>query len=214
MHHDYAVIFDMDGVIFDSERAYIEVFRRFCARDGIDCDEATCLKAIGSTRENTRRIFLDAYGEDFPFDSYYSECRDSLAESGVDLKPGVREIFTFLSDAQIPTALASSTSRASVVRMLTDAGLIDYFDAIICGDMITRSKPDPEIFFTAAAAIEKEPARCFVIEDSFNGIRAAHAAGMRPLMVPDLLQPDEALRALCEEVFPSLDEVREYLMRN
>lgn len=213
MNRRTGVIMDMDGVIFDSERAYIEVFRAFCARDGIECDEQTCLRAIGSTREKTRRIFLETYGEDFPFERYYSECRDSLAQMGVDRKPGVGEWFDYLRESRIPVALASSTSRESVERMLTDAGLIGYFDVLVCGDMVSRSKPDPEIFLTAAQAIGIPPASCYVVEDSFNGIRAAHAAGMHPIMVPDLLQPDDCIRALAEVVLPSLFEVKEYFSK-
>lgn len=208
---DFAVIFDMDGVIFDSERAYIDVFRSLCARDGIECDEDICLAVIGSNLDSTRQMFLDRYGEDFAFEKYYDECREVLSRIGFALKPGVHEIFKFLSKNHIPIALASSTSRESVTRMLTNAGLYEYFDAVICGDMVRYSKPHPEIFLTAAAAIGHSPDTCYVIEDSFNGIRAAHAAGMHPLMVPDILQPDEEIRALSEAVLPSLFETRAYL---
>ena len=93
---------------------------------------------------------------------------------------------------------------------IRDAGLLPYFDRIIGGDQVTHSKPNPEIFLKVADALNAKPEDCYIIEDSFNGIRAAHAAGMHPIMVPDLLDPDDEIKELYEEIFPSLVEVRKY----
>ena len=124
---------------------------------------------------------------------------------------GAREILADLAARGVPLALASSTEGALVRRELDEAGLLRFFDALVCGDQVRRSKPDPEIFLTAAARLGVEPERCFVIEDSFNGVRAAAAAGMRPLMVPDLLPPDEEMRRLSEAILPDLAAAGRYL---
>ena len=203
------VIFDMDGVIFDSERVYIEGYVKYAA-DYPDI-RAVSLSCVGTTGKRTREIFLERYGEDFPFDAYYQKVREYVMQHQIPLKPCVREIFAYLKENRIPTALASSTRQERVNKLLTDEGLTDCFDAIICGDMVFNSKPHPEIFLTAAERIGIAPADCYVLEDSYNGIRAAHNAGMHPIMVPDILQPDDEIRALTEAVLPDLGAVIDYL---
>ena len=114
-----------------------------------------------------------------------------------------------LKGAHIPVALATSTAQASVLKELQDAGIRDYFDQVICGDMVSHSKPHPEIFLTACAALGAQPEKTIVIEDSYNGIRAAHAGGMMPVMVPDLLQPTGEIEQMTMAVCESLLEVKE-----
>ena len=205
------VIFDMDGVIFDSERAVTEAYKRLAPKYGLSDIEQACLESIGATYERTREIFLSYHGRDLDYDAYREEVRQELSKKDFDIKPGVFELFDWLKDKGIPAALASSTRTVSVYRMLDSAGLTDRFKAIVCGDTVTHSKPHPEIFLKAAQELGAEPSDCYVIEDSFNGIRAAHAAGMHPIMVPDMLRPDEEIRALAEVVLPSLFEVRDHL---
>ena len=204
------VIFDMDGVIFDSERAYIEAYKKLAPKYGLGDVERACIESIGVTRDVTKQIFISYHGSDFDFESYREEIAEELSNKEFDIKPGVYELFDWLKEKKAGVALASSTRRHSVMRMLGSAGLTDRFSIIVCGDMVTRSKPHPEIFLTAAEGLGAEPEDCFVIEDSFNGIRAAHAAGMRPIMVPDIKQPDDEISALCEVVLPSLNEVIRY----
>ncbi len=168
------VIFDMDGVIFDSERAYIEAYKRLAPKYGLGDVEQACIDSIGVTFDKAREIFCSYKGGDL-------------------------------------TALASSTRHATVSGMLDKAGLTERFSAIVCGDMVAHSKPHPEIFFTAAERLGAPAADCWVIEDSYNGIRAAHNAGMHPLMVPDVLQPDDEMLKLADAVLPSLIEVKDYL---
>ncbi len=205
---EFAVIFDMDGVLLDSERAYIDAYMRFAS--GYEDIKATTLACIGANGAKTREIFLGKYGEDFPFDSYYRQVTSFVRSHPVPLKPYAEEILIFLSENHIPIALASSTNSAAVHRMLDTAGLTGYFDRLICGDMVSHSKPHPEIFLAAAQALGIAPASCMVVEDSYNGIRGAAAAGMHPLMVPDIVQPDDEIRALCDGVFPTLYEAQEY----
>ena len=208
-HIPITVIFDMDGVLFDSESVYIEGYVMY-AREYPDIRE-TSLSCVGANGRKTREIFLQKYGKDFPFDDYYQKVKAYVSSHPIPLKPGVFTIMNDLRGNGAKIALASSTSTASVMRMLDEAGLTEYFDVIVCGDMVSHSKPHPEIFLTAAERLGTEARDCFVIEDSYNGVRAAHNAGMRPIMVPDLLQPDEEIRNLAETVLPNLTEAAEYL---
>jgi len=127
------------------------------------------------------------------------------------MKPGVRQLLDDLQAAGCRIALASSTQTDIVEKELSDAGLRDYFSAVVGGDRAKRSKPNPDIFLVAAGLLGEEPENCIVIEDSFNGIRAAKAAGMTAVMVPDQLEPDEEIRALADLVLPSLLDVKEWI---
>lgn len=209
------VIFDMDGVIFDSERCYIDAYKKLAPKYGLvdfDAVHRACMESIGVTRAKTREIFIKCVGHDFDYYRYREDVQEELNRSEFELKPGVFELFDWLKENGVPVALASSTRFETVSRMLADAGLTDYFSCIVCGDMVSRSKPDPEIFLTAAERLSAGPSDCYVIEDSYNGIRAAHAAGMHPIMVPDILQPDEEIRGLSEAVLPALTDVKGYLI--
>ena len=208
------VVFDMDGVIFDSERAYIDAYKQLAPQYGLDDVDAVhraCMDSIGVTRETTKRIFFSYVGREFDYDRYRDEVGEILSKTDYEIKPGVYELFAWLESQGASIALASSTRFVSVKQVLDHADLTRYFDVIVCGDMVSNSKPHPEIFLTAAERLGVEPEDCYVIEDSYNGIRAAHAAGMHPIMVPDILQPDEEIRGLAEVVLPSLREVRAYL---
>jgi beta-phosphoglucomutase-like phosphatase (HAD superfamily) len=110
------------------------------------------------------------------------------------VKPGVRELLEYLKSSSFRTAVASSTYTHIVEKELSDAGILPFFDRIVGGDQVSRSKPNPDIFLRAAEVLDTAPEACLVIEDSYNGIRAAKAAGMRAIMVPDLLQPDALSR--------------------
>ena len=208
MKPSFAVIFDMDGVLFDSESVYIEGYVKY-ASDYPDIRE-TSLSCVGANGKKTREIFLAKYGEDFPFDDYYRKVKAYVRSNPIPLKKGAAEILKFLSENNIPLALASSTSTPSVMKMLEEAYLLPYFDKIICGDMVSHSKPHPEIFLKTAEELGYAPENCYVIEDSYNGIRAAYNAGMIPVMVPDILQPDEEIREKLRFLFPDLPAVQEF----
>ena len=214
MKNDLFVIFDMDGVIFDSERAYINAFRDICEQDGVPFIEEACIECIGANWNKTKLIYEKWYGEDWDFPYYYDKVREVLGKLVFPLKPGVFELLDCLKNDHSKIALASSTREVTVRRMLSYADLLKYFDVVICGDMVSHSKPHPEIFLTAAERLGAEPSKCFVIEDSYNGIRCAHNAGMRPIMVPDILQPDEEIKSLAEVVLPTLNEVIPYIKEN
>ena len=162
-------------------------------------------------------MFKTRFGEDFPFDERQKDLSrmfHARADGGrLPMKPGIRELLEALKDAGLKTAVASSTRKAVVEQELRDAGLRDFFDEVIGGDMLQRSKPAPDIYLMACGAIGTAPGDAYAIEDSHNGIRAAKAAGMRPLMVPDLAAPTEEMKDLAEAILPSLTEVLDYLRK-
>ncbi len=211
-----AVVFDMDGVIFDSEKLVVECWVETADKYGIVGVAETCKECLGLNRLAAKEKFLERYGQEFPYDSYKQEMSDlyhkRAREGALQMKPGVVELLRFLKDKDIKIALASSTREAVVKWELTDAGVIDYFDVIVCGDMVSRSKPDPEIFLKACELLQVEPETAFGIEDSYNGIRAAHAGGLRPIMVPDMAEPTDEMRELSEMILPSLLDVKEYIL--
>ena len=210
-----AVVFDMDGVIFDSERAVMQCWKEVASRHNIPDIEKAILACTGTTMVRTREIMLNLYGADFPYDEYARESSvifHSRYDGGrLPMKPGVKELLTFLKEHDKKIALASSTRQQVVTDELRDAGIIEYFDRIICGDMVSRSKPAPDIFLKACEELNISPSDSYAIEDSSNGIRAAHAGGLHPIMVPDLLPADEEMQSLAEIVLPSLTSVMEYL---
>ena len=210
-----AVLFDMDGVIFDTERAIIECWKLVAPEAGIKDIEAFCQDALGTNSQVTRELFVNRYGAEVDYDGLNQKKRDlfmRMFDAGlVAVKPGVRELLGYLKDNGIKVALASSTSSKSVLREIIAAGLEKYFDEIVCGDMVERSKPAPDIWLEALRRLGVDAKDAAAIEDSFNGIRSAKAAGLYAIMVPDIVQPDDEIRELADQVFPSLNEVLEFI---
>ena len=210
-----AVVFDMDGVIFDTERLVIEFWKEVAKKHNIPNVEHTCIQCLGTNRVRTREIFLENYGADFPFDPYRAEVTElfNTHYKGVPLptKPGVRELLSYLQEQDIKVGLASSTAQHLVRDEIGTAGLLPYFQTLVCGDIVEHSKPAPDIFLKACEILNADPTKSIAIEDSFNGIRSAHCAGMTPIMVPDQVQPTDEIRALAFHVMPSLLDVLNWL---
>lgn len=210
-----AVVFDMDGVIFDTERLVIEFWKEVAKKHNIPNIEHTCIQCLGTNRVRTREIFLENYGADFPYDPYRAEVTElfNTHYKGVPLptKPGVRELLSYLQEQDIKVGLASSTAQHLVRDEIGTAGLLPYFQTLVCGDMVEHSKPAPDIFLKACEILNADPTKSIAIEDSFNGIRSAHCAGMTPIMVPDQVQPTDEIRALAFHVMPSLLDVLNWL---
>ena len=210
-----AVVFDMDGVIFDTERLVIEFWKEVAKKHNIPNVEHTCIQCLGANRVRTREIFLENYGADFPFDPYRAEVTElfNTHYKGVPLptKPGVRELLNYLQEQDIKVGLASSTAQHLVRDEIGTAGLLPYFQTLVCGDMVEHSKPAPDIFLKACEILNADPTKSIAIEDSFNGIRSAHCAGMTPIMVPDQVQPTDEIRTLAFHVMPSLLDVLNWL---
>lgn len=209
-----AVVFDMDGVIFDSERLVIDCWKPVAEKYGIPDIEEACYECMGINAALTKELMQKRYGRDFPYDAYKKEMSALFFERAKDgklpQKPGVKELLVFLKEHGFKTALASSTRREVVYRELKEGGLITYFDEIVCGDMVSNSKPDPEIFLKACELLGVDPKTAYAIEDSYNGIRSAYRAGLRPIMVPDLAMPTEEMEQLAEHIFGSLTDVKAF----
>ncbi len=216
MNNFKAVVFDMDGVIFDSERATMECWIEIADKYGIDDIEKPYYACIGTTMVRTREIMLENYGKDFPYDKYNEEASKmyhSKYDGGrLPKKKGIDELLHFLKENGIKVALASSTRRKTVESQLRDAGILKYFDAIVCGDMIKRSKPAPDIYLKACEELMVSPEEAYAIEDSYNGIRSAYTGKLMPIMVPDLLPADDEMREKSQEVLDDLTEVQKYFM--
>lgn len=213
-----AVIFDMDGILIDSENLVGQCWMEIAAEQHIEGMSETIRKCIGLNKNDTRQLVMDTYGPDFPYDEFAtlasSRFQELVAMKGLPMKKGVREILQFLRDRKIPIGLASSTREVTVRRQMTDLGLIDFFDQIVGGDAVEHSKPNPEIYLIACGKMGFAPADCMAVEDSPNGIRAASAAGMETVMVPDLVAPDEEMMRTADHIFPDLIAFMEYLDKN
>ena len=210
-----AVIFDMDGVIFDSERLVIECWKAIARKHNIPDIVEICMRVQGNNREETGKRFREKYGDGFPYEAYKKEMsalfRRLYGGGRLPLKRGVTEILESLKQAKIPLALASSTRTDIVRQELEEAKIIHYFNSVLGGDMVTRSKPQPDIFLAAAEALGAKPVNCYVLEDSYNGIRAAYRAGMHPVMVPDMQQPTAEMLGMAEVIVKDLLSALEYL---
>ena len=216
------VIFDMDGVISDSEAVYLAGYLHAAELYGLPEDDmrrAVDL-ATGVTDDQERRIMTETFGHlpQFDMDRTYKACRDYFAnvvETGqMQLKPGAKEILQYLKGQEIPVGLASSSPRRMIDKVLQRHDVLRYFDVIVSGDMVSHGKPDPEIFLTCAAQMgisSEEFKETYVIEDSHNGIRAAFDAGMQPVMVPDRLAPNEEMRQKAAAILPSLNDLIAWL---
>lgn len=217
MWNKKAVVFDMDGVLFDTERLCMESWDMIAGEHGI-CDmETIFMQCVGRNANDTKTLILNHYGQDFPYDDFCIETskwfRQQIERNGMPIKTGVRELLDYLREEDYQIGLASSTKKASVISHLTDAGIRDYFSVIIGGDMVEHSKPRPDIYLLACEQMQVSPEETYAVEDSPNGIRSAHAAGMQPIMVPDLIAPDEEMERLSSHIFKDLLEVKKFLRK-
>ena len=163
-----AVVFDMDGVIFDSETLVFRMWKVVAEKYGVADIEETCRACLGINATVTREIFFERYGQDFPYDKYKKEMSDlfhaNAAGGKLPKKPGIRELLEYLRRENIKTAVASSTRRDLVTRELEEGGLLSYFDEIVCGDMVSRSKPEPDIYLEACRRLQEQIGRTPTME--------------------------------------------------
>ena len=216
------VIFDMDGVIVDSEAVYLAGYLHAAELYDLPIEDMKTAvgRAVGVIDAMERQIMIETFGHlpQFSMDKTYKACRDyfnNIVETGqMELKPGAAQILQILKNRNIPVGLASSSPRTMIEKVLERHDVLQYFDVVISGDMVLKGKPDPEIFLRCADAMGipvSKYSETFVIEDSHNGIRAAYAAGMRPIMVPDQLPPTQEMREKAAVILPSLTDAAQWL---
>lgn len=203
-------IFDQDGLLFDTEIVYQRAWVDAARELGVDMPATFPRQFCGLGPARIRVLVAASYPQ-LDFDVYGRRAIDlawsQQLASVPAKKPGLLEMLTFCRENGIKTAVASSSTVKVVEHNLTAAGVRDYFDAITTGDEVTRSKPDPDIFLLAARKLGLDPTRCVVFEDAFSGIRGAHAAGCRPVLIPDQIAPTAEIREICT-VFSDLSSAR------
>jgi HAD superfamily hydrolase (TIGR01509 family) len=205
-----AVLFDMDGLLLDSERALLECWREASRRNAIEVEDAFWLSMVGLHDRVCDAMLVDRLGQ-ADADALRKTCHglySERVEAGLPLKPGVRELVDLLEARDVPRAIATSTRRERALQKLEAVGLRARFATIVTGSDIEHPKPAPDIYLLAAERLGVAPPRCVVIEDSIPGVRAALAAGMTPIQVPDLVAPDADARALGHRIVESLAHAR------
>jgi HAD superfamily hydrolase (TIGR01509 family) len=202
-----AALFDMDGLLLDTEVLYVEAMQQAARSLGREMALDFCHSMVGVPSHECNLMIEAYYGEGFSlteFREHFSVHRRRLMEGGIPLKPGVVELLDFLADRGLPLAVATSSERRTAERHLSHAGLLDRFTALVTRDDVEHPKPHPDIYLEAARRLGAAPQRCLAFEDSNIGLEAAHAAGAMAFMVPDLLQPLPETRARCVDVLPDL----------
>jgi len=212
-----AVIFDMDGLMFDTERIAYDGYQKASDEMGFPFSIDFYKQMCGLSSSKGRELFNQWYNGSFDYHKAEGICfaymNSYLTTNPVPLKKGLMELLIYLKDNSYPTAIATSTSRQDALKLWQSSGVHDYFKESVCGDEVQNGKPDPEIFLTAAKKLQKDPSECLVLEDSYNGIRSAYASGAFACMVPDMCEPIPEITQLCSYICDDLLQVIDILKR-
>jgi len=210
-----AVIFDMDGLMIDSERVtYNEYVKKLAQLGHHDFTEELYRNCLGKNKQGICQVFIDHYGQDFPMDEVWDDVHVWIDESlrqYVPKKKGLVELLEYLKANNYKTIVATSSGRARVDEILKNGNLTEYFDDSICGDEVTHGKPHPEIFLTACQKLDVKPEEALVLEDSEAGILAAYDGRIDVICVPDMKYPEPQFVEKVTKIVDSLDEVIDYL---
>lgn len=209
------IVFDMDGVLFDTEKVSNMAWHEVAGKYNIENIDEFADSCRGRNEQGTIDIINERYGDKFSgkeaVDLFWTFHRQIIDDNGVPVKKGVYEILSYLKDNGYKIALASSSSKTTVIKYLKEVNILDYFEVIVTGDMIKNGKPSPDIYIETCSQLGEKPEDCIAIEDSFNGIKSSYNAGMKTIMVPDILQPTDEIKKLLYKKFDSLLEVKNFL---
>lgn len=210
------IIFDMDGVLFDTEALCMRCWIKVGERHGLENVEHYIRLCIGRSTKDTQRIITEAYGDKFDIALLRREAdeevRKAFKEEGIPLKEGARDVLEWLHKSGVKVGLASSTTYKTVASEMTEVGMIGFFDEIVGGDMVENSKPEPDIYLLACKKLGVDPKNTLAVEDSRNGIISASAAGMIPVLIPDLIEPDELMLEKSHVKLDSLADFRNKML--
>lgn len=205
------LVFDMDGLLVDSEKIVQRSWEHVGKILGYPDIGSHIYHTIGMNVVGREEYFRKHIAEDFPMEKFTAMTRQKFHEivdtEGLDIKPGAKELLLFAKERGLKTGLATSSRRQHAQENLTRLGIFGYFDGVVCGDMVTRSKPDPEIYEKACRIIGTRPENTIALEDAPSGIQSAYGAGMRPIMIPDMVEPAEETRKLIWYRFDTLFDV-------
>ena len=207
-----AVIFDMDGLMFNTERVFVDAWNYAGEKIGIGPAGFMIMRSLGLNNDMVKKVWRGEFGDNYDhaaLERYTEEyLEDYYAKNGVPVKKGLYNLLEYLSENGYKMAVASSTKTADVMKRLESTGVRKYFSAVIGGDKVKKSKPEPDIYLTACAAIGAAPPETYALEDSRNGLLAAHSAGLKPIMVPDLWQSDAEFDKILYAKLADLDEAK------
>lgn len=211
-----AVIFDMDGLMIDSERATYNAYLEVMNPLGYEFSEEQYKTLLGRTYRGIIGQFYTMFGDDFPMEKIWDESHEILDRrilENVPLKPGLIELLQFLKENNFKTIVATSSGRERVDKILAAGDIEKYFDDTICGDEVTLGKPNPEIFLTACKKLGVDPKEAIVLEDSESGIKAGYDGGIDVICIPDMKYPTEEFEKMCTQILNSLNDVIDYLKK-
>lgn len=208
------VIFDMDGLIFDTEKLSYKSWIDAAKKLNVPFTDNIFYKLLGTNLASIRKTLEDEFEENVNVEKYIDEKRNlyrEMIKDGAEKKEGIDELLKYLKDNNIKRAVATSSKREVALELLSKAKIDDKFDYILCGDEIEKSKPDPEVFLKVANKIGVDPKYCMVLEDSEAGTLAASRAKMTPIIIPDLKEPISEIESLAYKKLNNLKEVIEVL---
>ena len=210
-----AIIFDMDGLMIDSERVTFECYQEILKGMNLTMDEEFYKTLLGKPLKGIYQRFYDVYGNDFPIEDVIKDVHALMAKrfetEGVPIKTGLKSLLEYLKENNYKTIVATSSNRDRVDTILSQAQITDYFDDSICGDEVTKGKPNPEVFLKSCQKLDVNVDEAIVLEDSEAGIQASYDAGIKVICIPDMKYPEKQYEEKTFEILKDLNDVTEYL---
>ena len=210
-----AIIFDMDGLMIDSERVTFECYQEILKGMNLTMDEEFYKTLLGKPLKGIYQRFYDVYGNDFPIEDVIKDVHALMAKrfetEGVPIKTGLKSLLEYLKENNYKTIVATSSNRDRVDTILSQAQITDYFDDSICGDEVTKGKPNPEVFLKSCQKLGVNVDEAIVLEDSEAGIQASYDAGIQVICIPDMKYPEKQYEEKTFKILKDLNGVTEYL---